>query len=302
MGGPGQGSVHVDLAKRWLVAVLCRIWATGLPARLKEKGHRVPLEPCCAVAFAAFQIHEDFRPTKTLLKSIPALTWQRMLCTRGRAKISISLEYGAFTQSKMHANHVMQDCHNPQSDEMKFEGKQSCNAGHEPAQTRLNRATGRTIISPFDSEGDWRSASMPQTSRTYMMIGRGGITASGCRGPICRVRAGDLNASTIVTRSEHDRTGNPRTENERRSGRRIAIKNGTGRAAERAESIGGPALQARATEKRRARRSGVWSLVCHDFDRIDRAGDGNRSVGRLSSTRVLLVRRDARVTAIHSYA
>src|SRR3954452_2252526 len=127
----GPGSVHVDLAKRWS-PFWDRNVGYGLPA-LKEKALKVQLEMCAKCHSRRSQVHEDFRPGQPLLSYYqPAVLSEPLYQADGQIFDEV-YEYGSFTQSKMHANHVQcTDCHNPHSLKLKFEGNNLCTQCHEP--------------------------------------------------------------------------------------------------------------------------------------------------------------------------
>jgi tetratricopeptide (TPR) repeat protein len=163
----GPGSVHVDLAKRWS-PFWDRNIGYGLPA-LKEKGLKVQLETCAKCHSRRSQIHEDFRPGQSFLNNYQPFTLDATLYQPDGQILDEVYEYGSFTQSKMHANHVRcTDCHDPHSLKLKFEGNNLCTQCHEP-HNPAKYDTPAHHHHAIGSDGA-KCINCHMTSRTYMMI------------------------------------------------------------------------------------------------------------------------------------
>jgi predicted CXXCH cytochrome family protein len=129
----GPGSVHVDLARKWLPG-WDRNVGFGLVS-LKNKNTDVQLEMCAKCHSRRHQVHEDFRPGQPLLDHYePALLTAGLYHADGQILDEV-YEYGSFLQSKMYANRVQcSDCHDPHSLKLKYTGNQLCAQCHVPAK------------------------------------------------------------------------------------------------------------------------------------------------------------------------
>ena len=126
----GPGSVHVELATRWS-PFWDRNIGYGLPA-LKEKGLKVQLETCAKCHARRYQVHEDFRPGRPFLDYYEPVVMSQSLYQLDGQILDEVYEYGSFSQSKMHANHVQcTDCHDPHSLKLKYQGNNLCTQCHE---------------------------------------------------------------------------------------------------------------------------------------------------------------------------
>ncbi len=160
----GPGSVHVDLARKWSPFWDRRI-GYGLPS-LKSKTLDVQLETCAKCHSRRYQVHENFRPGQPLLDYYEPFLLSAGLYEADGQILDEVYEYGSFTQSRMHANHVRcSDCHEPHSLKLKFTGNQLCSQCHIPAKYD----TPSHHHHPVDSPGaQCIECHMP--SRLYMVI------------------------------------------------------------------------------------------------------------------------------------
>jgi tetratricopeptide (TPR) repeat protein len=141
----GPGSVHVELAERWSPFWDRKI-GYGLPvlkgpvggvstAALQRRQPTRLLDMCAKCHSRRYQVHENFRPGRALLDFYePSLLAEGLYEDDGQILDEV-YEYGSFTQSRMHANHVRcTDCHDPHSLKLKFAGNSLCTQCHLPAK------------------------------------------------------------------------------------------------------------------------------------------------------------------------
>ena len=263
----GPGSVHVDLAKRWS-PFWDRNIGYGLPA-LKEKELKVQLETCAKCHSRRYQVHEDFRPGQPFLNYYEPVVLAQTLYQADGQILDEVYEYDSFLQSKMHANHVQcTDCHDPHSLKLKFEGNNLCTQCHEPH----NPAKYDTPAHHHHAVGSAgaKCINCHMASRTYMVIDERRDHSFRLPRPDLSVELGTSNACNNC----HTKP------NETPQWAADAIKKWYGERPKR-EPHWGPAIKAGAGRKAGGREAAAGS-DCPEFDAIDRAGDGDRSAGRLS--------------------
>jgi tetratricopeptide (TPR) repeat protein len=160
----GPGSVHVDLARSFSPFWDRRV-GYGLP-QLKAKHLDTQLETCAKCHARRYQVHEGYRPGRTLLDHYePFLISAGYYEADGQIRDEV-YEYGSFVHSKMYANRVRcSDCHDPHSLKLRFPGNQLCAQCHVPAKYDTPAHHHHAV----DSTGA-QCVECHMPSRTYMVI------------------------------------------------------------------------------------------------------------------------------------
>ncbi|MFO0792190.1 MAG: multiheme c-type cytochrome [Pirellulales bacterium] len=127
----GPGSVHVDLARSRSLFWDRKV-GYGLPS-LKDPLSSVQLDMCAKCHSRRYQVHEDFRPGKSLYDHYEPVMLENGLYQADGQIWDEVYEYDSFRQSKMYANHVRCiDCHDPHTLKVKFTGNALCTQCHVP--------------------------------------------------------------------------------------------------------------------------------------------------------------------------
>jgi tetratricopeptide (TPR) repeat protein/nitrate/TMAO reductase-like tetraheme cytochrome c subunit len=130
----GPGSVHVKLAERRSLFWDRRV-GYGLTNTLKNASTQKVMETCAPCHSRRAMIRADYHAGTAFLDSFqPSLLEAGLYHADGQILDEV-YEYGSFTQSKMYHKGVKcNDCHDPHSLKLKYDGNRLCAQCHQPGK------------------------------------------------------------------------------------------------------------------------------------------------------------------------